>query len=389
MYRTIFAIDLLHGYFADAKSRGLRIAPAEDCLRLFRSHRLTFRQIGSRAYILGWLDENSVPIVPFDPTTVFRFYVIVDDSAFYQYTALPFDPAEKARFYFSNLTANSANSRNYPTAAVPAFDTGTNYALGDLAASGGNVFECIRSLAANPGNSTGDTAHWTSRGALQAPSELDLLPFGSANESISLPAPVTNTTVEVFGLNRATGNFDAPIFSVPMQFDPATDQVPAPLGKLAPGKYRVSVSGVEKYFYHDAALRPGAVVGIIEIFNHLPATSTHSLLQADGTVKETIFAIHFLNPLVLWRYVARTTAVKKIHDQSGTYDFDDSVPQEFLSTTPIAIREEAYDQIAMDYKPAGNAQTTYTKIKNPALGNFTRATVGSDSLPCAEIFLNY
>jgi hypothetical protein len=131
------------------------------------------------------------------------------------------------------------------------------------------------------------------------------------------------------------------------------------------------------------------VLGIVEIFNHLPGTDSHALLQADGKVKGTIFSIHFLNPLVLWRYVARTSAVKRIHDQSGTYEFDDSVPQQFLSRTPIGMREEAYDQIAMDYKPSGQAQTTYTKIKNPSLGNFTKATVGSDRLTCAETFLNY
>lgn len=131
------------------------------------------------------------------------------------------------------------------------------------------------------------------------------------------------------------------------------------------------------------------MVGVVEIFNHLPGADSHALLQADGKVKGTTFTIQFLNPLVLWRYVARTSAVKRIHDQSGTFEFDDSVPQQFLSRTPIGMREEAYDQIAMDYKPSGQAQTTYTKIKNPSIGNFTKATVGSDSLPCAEVFLNY
>lgn len=389
MYQTFFAIELLHGYFADAKSRGLRIAPTEDCLRLLRSHRLTFRQVGSRAYILGWLDEDMVPVVSIDPTTVFRFYLIVEDPAFHQFTTLPFDPADTRRFYFSNLSENSVASSKYLSAPVPAFSTSANYSPGDLVSSGGNVFEATRTVTAAPGNTTTDTTRWTKRGTVQAPTSTDLLAFGSTNRVIQIPAAVTNTTVEVFGLDRDSNEFDLPVLSVPMVFNPATNQIPIPLGKLPAGKYRVRVSGTEEFFYQDPGLRPGAVLGIVEIFNHLAGADSHALLKADGKVKGTIFSIHFLNPLLLWRYVARTSAVKKIHDQSGTFEFDDSVPQQFLSKTPIGMREEAYDQIAMDYKPAGQAQTTYTKIKNPSLGSFTKATVGSDSLPCAEVFLNY
>src|SRR5688572_10279297 len=146
MYRILFAIDLLHVYFADAKSQGLRIVPTEDCVRLLHSHRLTFRQVGNRAYILGWLDENSIPVVTFDASVVFRFYVMVEDPTFFQYTALPFDPSDSARFYFSNLAANSANSRNYLTAPILALDAGTDYLPGELAASGGSIVECIRSV---------------------------------------------------------------------------------------------------------------------------------------------------------------------------------------------------------------------------------------------------
>ena len=97
----------------------------------------------------------------------------------------------------------------------------------------------------------------------------------------------------------------------------------------------------------------------------------------------------FLNPLVVWKYIARTANVKRIRDESGTYEFDDSIALEFRSKRPIPITEEAYDQIAMDYKPAASALTTYTKIANPSLANLKQVVVGGDTLPCAEIYLNY
>ena len=118
MYRTLFAIELLHSYFADTKSRGVRIVPTADCERALRRHRMTFRQVGNRIYVLGWCDENSVPLVTIDPATVFRFYLVVDEPSFHQYTALPTEQTSNSRFYLSNLSGNSANSRRYLTSGI-------------------------------------------------------------------------------------------------------------------------------------------------------------------------------------------------------------------------------------------------------------------------------
>lgn len=394
MFKTFFTIELLHAFFADTRSRQLRLVPTPECSRILSGHRMVVRQIDNRLYVLVWTDDNSVPLIDIAPETVFRFYLIVDDPAFFDFTTLPLDLAKPGRLYFSNLSSNQANGRSYLTLPNDAFSAANNYAAGDLATSGVNLFECIQSETANPGNTVNDTGTWAPRGGVRAPGPGDVLPFTNTDASITLPAPAGNATVDIFGLNRTNNQFDASVVSTVLNFPLPTATMPVHFGQsadatLPTGKYRVTVGGQERFFYFDPTLHPRSVLGVIEIFSHLAAADPYSLLDAAGKVKGTTFSVLFLNPLAIWKYIARTTSVKAIKDQSGTYQFDNSVAQEFRSKTPIPLTDQAYDQIAMDYKPPTSAQTTYDKIANPLPSNRKQIVVGSDTLPCAEIYLNY
>ncbi len=389
MYRIIYSIELSHAYFSDGKGRGFRVSPSPGCRRLLARQKMTFRHVGNRAYVLGWADGNSVPVIPLDSDAVFQFYLIADDPEFFDLTALPYDAATSSRLYLSNLAANKVDSRLYLSKPDAAFDTGKNYASGMLVTDGGNLFECVQSLAANPGNATSDATHWAARGAVRAPGPDDLLVFANSGSTLKLAGPVSNVTVNVFGLNRASNQLDAVVTSTVLNFATATDTIPVSLQNLPPGRYRIAAGGLERVLYYDPGLQPASVVGVVEIFNHLAGADDYSLLDGLGQAKGSTFSALFLNPLVIWKYIARTANVKKVRDESGLYDFDDSVPLEFRSKTPIPLTEVAYDQISLDYKPPASAQTSYTKIANPSLGNRKQVTVGSDTLPCAEVHLHY
>jgi hypothetical protein len=388
MYRTFYAIDLLHTYFSDLKSRGVRVVPTEDCVRTFQRHRLTFREVGNRTYILGWLDEESRPIVTIDPSVVFRFYLVATTPEFFQFTSLPFDPSAGEALYLSNLSDNSANGRLYLSMSNAAFAAASDYDLGDLAVSGTDVFECVRSHGGSGANVVTDGEHWQERGEVRAPDRADVLNFGSGVRTIELAAPVENVTVNVFGLNREDNTFTAAVLTETKQFAPAKSIAEIPLWKLPAGKYRVTANGQEKFFYHDPGLTPGSVIGVVEIFNHLEGDDAHALLDADGKAKGTIFSMVFLNPLARWKYIARTESVLNVRDQSGLYEFESGGPLVFQSKTLMPLTEKAYGEIVIDYE-VGEAQTLYTKIKNPSPANLKRVTDGPDLLPCAEIYLNY
>jgi len=389
MYRIFFAIELLHGYFADGQARGLRLAPSPVCEKVLSRHRMRFRQIGNTGYVLAQAESTGAPLVPPDPRVVFAFHLLPDSSASLENSVLPFEFSRPDRLYLSNLANNTLNSDVYLSQSIPAFDVAKDYAPGDLATSGNDLYESIRSLAANPGNVVTDPQHWALRGAVRAPSKSDVLPFGNGDELFELPAPATQINVKAFELNRASGLYDVQVLNQTRDLPGATTTVTLPLGTLEPGKYRVEVNGAGHFRYHEPAVPAAGLLGVVEIFSHLPAGSPYALLGAGGEIVGPVFRIRLLNPMVIWKYVARTANVKAIKDSSGVYQFENPVPLQFQSKTPIPVTERPYDRISLDYKPPAAAQTTYDKIANPSLANLKEVTVGADTLPCAEIFLHY
>lgn len=389
MYRVFFAIQLLHSYFADGQARGLRLAPTPACGKLLSRHRMRFRQVGNTAYVLAHAEAGGQPLVPPDPDVVFAFHLLIDSPSLLERTVLPFEFSSPDRLYLSSLANNTLNTDIYLSRAVPAFDVTNNYVPGDLVTNGNDLAESIRSLAADPGNVVTDPGHWAPRGPVRAPTPADVLPFGTGDELFELPVSATQTIVKAFELNRTSGLYDVLVLDKTTDLPGAMTTVSLPLSTLEPGKYRVEVNGAEHFRYHDPAMAASGLVGVVEILSHLPPGNPYALLGAAGEIVGPVFSIRFLNPLVIWKYVARTPHVKAIKDSSGVYEFENPVPLLFQSKTPIPVTERPYDKISLDYKPPATAQTTYDKVANPSLANLKEVTVGGDTLPCAEIFLHY
>ncbi len=388
-YSELFAIQLLHGFYADGKAQGLSLVPTPACEQLLRGRQLLFRQIANVGYILCRVNDDRTPFVPLDPSAVFQFYLKSQDPRFFARTPLPFDPATTDRLHLSSLAANESGGLRYLTLPIPAFSNASSYGPGDLVISGSDLFESIKTTGAAPGNTVTDSARWTKRGPVRAPSPADALAFTSADALLTVPAPVATATVEIFGLNPATNLYDQLRLSGLLNFAVPTADIPVHLKGLAPGRYRVTAAGAAKSFYYDPDVQPREVIGCIEIFSHLDTANSYALLDATGRVNATRFTLQFLNRLVIWKYIARTTNVKTIKDEAEVYTFDNSVPLEFRSNTPIPVTEKPYDKIAMDYKPAAAPLTTYSKLANPSLTHIRKIDIAEDELLCAEIYLNH
>jgi hypothetical protein len=388
-YSELFVIELLHEFYTDGKVQGLKLIPTPACEQLLRGRQLLFRQIANVGYTLCKVNDDRTPFVPLDPGAVFQFYLKSQDSSFFGKTPLPFDPATTDRLQLSSLAANESGGLRYLTRPIPAFSTASSYAPGDLVTSDPDLFESIKTTAAAPGNTVTDAAHWTKRGPVRAPSPADALAFTSTDAVLTAPAPVATATVEIFGLNSATNLYDQLRFSEVLNFAGPTADVPVHLTGLGPGRYHVTAAGAAKSFYYDPAVQPREVIGCIEIFSHLNAANSYSLLDATDRVKATRFTVQFLNRLVIWKYIARTSNVKAIKDEAAVYTFDNSVPLEFRSNTPIPVTEKPYDKIAMDYKPVAAPLTTYGKLANPSLTHLREIDIVGDDLLCAEIYLNH
>ena len=224
MYSEFFTIEVLQNYFADARSRHITIVPTAESAVTLKRYRMLTKQVDNRLYVLAPTDESAKPLFTVNPATVLRFYLQAAEPDVYDLTQLPFNASGSDRLYLSNLAANQQNGRQYLSTPVAALDPTQNYGLGDLVTGGGNLYQCIQSLGANPGNTVNDAAHWASRGAIQSPGPADLLPFSNGDGALTLPAPVTAATVSVFSFDTGTGLFDHLIASANLTFPSATDQ---------------------------------------------------------------------------------------------------------------------------------------------------------------------
>src|SRR5262249_42794853 len=207
-YATLATVSLLHAFDADGLCRGVRLVPAADTVAALAGLRVLVRFVSEQLFLLIEADSGGLPTVSATGLAPLRFYLNVDDPAFFQQSRLPaaFDSAH--RLFVTTAEAQTFAGQNYLSRAIGPLDVAKPYMSGDLVISGGNLFECITSLAPDPGNTTADSAHWFARGALRSPSAQDLFRFVTGPAEIDLPAPVTNTTVTFYTWNAATGVYD-------------------------------------------------------------------------------------------------------------------------------------------------------------------------------------
>ncbi|MGZ8218722.1 hypothetical protein [Methylomagnum sp.] len=108
-YKPLFALELLHDYFADRGCRALDLVPTAECRRLFERYRLMFRPAPNGGTVSFGLHPEIDFLALFNETTPFTFVLNATDPLFGNYTDLPpagLSPSESL-FYFDNLKPQS------------------------------------------------------------------------------------------------------------------------------------------------------------------------------------------------------------------------------------------------------------------------------------------
>src|SRR5205823_6256725 len=149
---------------------------------------------------------------------------------------------------------------------------------------------------------------WVPRGQgeLQYPTGNDMLEYSNGNYIFTVSAPITKADISIFGFNY---NSLIPAYEVPVRpgetrdFEQPTMQVTVKLASLQPGKYEIKINKETRTVYYDPLLNAGNILGVIEIFNHLPGSDDYSLLTDDEKIKNTQYQIQFPNRRVLWKYI--------------------------------------------------------------------------------------
>ncbi|UYQ93528.1 hypothetical protein MKQ68_00240 [Chitinophaga horti] len=385
-YKILFAVEVLHDYYANSLCSDFEIVPSPETAQLFRDQQVIWKNLGHRGYALVRTIEGK-PIATPAITDVFRCYLKLKQPQFANFTNLDgaFGPA--ARLYFTNLHQTKAGSVSYLSAPMAVYSGSATYLPGALAVSGGNVGEALRKSDNGNPHALNDAVYWRNKGAVRYVTGADLLTHTGEIYRLALNAPADAIITDVFRFNEASGLYDAAVVPAELHnFDTPQGEIAFDLRGLEPGKYRVTANDTEQFIYLDGRLRREQVLGIVEIFNHLPAASDFALLNAQGEVRERTFSIRFANRSAIWKYnTGAGSKVTAIKDSGNTYSFAQQ-SNAFLSNQPIPFTERPIKSIFLE---TGDVGPPVLHVTNASAARIKTIEKDGDLFYCSEVYLNY
>ncbi len=376
---------------------------------------------------------------------VFRFYVTLKDPVFLNYTNI--HPTPRKLFYFSNLATNAENGYLYLTASVEEYAPNKLYQPGNLVreARTGQVFEANTKHVAkkktdvsDPGlwapkglphgatpilefsvgktyqahdmitheeqvwestqkqgvtseKQLKDPAFWINRGQgqLQYPTALDQVAYSNGHYSFRFPEPVKKADISILGYNYQPEKPAYDVLANPKEtqiFDQPQDQITLNLTHLKPGKYQIKVNQETLFVYYDPQASTGNILGVIEIFNHLPEKNLYALLTDEEKIKKINYCIWFPTRSVLWKYIRKDTRAQTITDVGSTaYQFKLNGDQ-FISTVPIPLSETVLKTLKLEFS---TADFKLSPLPNPPVQRFGKCHQNDYDYLCSEVYLNY
>lgn len=276
--------------------------------------------------------------------------------------------------------------------ALRTFTVGTMYRQGEWVINSGNkVFEAVKTTTATAASDLVNTALWKARGEgeLQYPTPNDRVPFSTGTYTHALAVPAMTATINCFGFNYSTTTpaYDVPAAKTVVQnFDALQPEITVDLTGLPSGKYVLDVNGEKVMVDHDPAYRKGQVMGVIEIFSHLPASNDYAFLTANEEIRRADYVLHLPARSVLFKYHRKDNRASAITDNGDTaYGFalEGNI---FVSNRPILLAQDAVETLELSFT---DSATKLSPLPNPPAQRLTRTTQNDFPYLSAELFLNY
>lgn len=272
------------------------------------------------------------------------------------------------------------------------FTVGETYQQGEWVTGAGNkVFEAARNTTATAASEINNTALWKERGEgeRQYPTGNDLLAYSTGHYRFSLAVPASTITINVFGFNY---NEAAPAFdqkaanTTVLEFTSLQQEVTVNLTSLPPGRYLVDVNGEKNEVYYDPALGSGNVLGVVEIYNHLPGNNDFSFLTAAEEIRQRDYVLHFPARSVLWKYNRKDSRANAITDTGDTGYAFTLQGNAFVSNRPILLSQDAVETLELSFT---DTASKLAPLPNPSAGRLGRTQQADFAYLSAELFLNY
>lgn len=282
-------------------------------------------------------------------------------------------------------------------APLKVFSTGKLYQPGDLvlqpvsgSATPVNVFESLTRHVGGAASELNNAGLWVPRGQgqVQYAGFTDQIACSTGSYTVQLPAPVQQAaiTVHAFNFNAAAPAYDVPVASFEQEHAVATSSVVVPLTTLKPGKYRIQVNSTSVFIYFDPKLLQPGVIGVVEIFNHLPASDPYAFLDAAEKFRNPTYVIFFPARRVLWKYIPKDSRAQSVID-SGTTGFSFTMQGDgFVSNVPILLSEEILNTLELRFS---GDDFRLQSLPNPVVSRLGKCTQNGFDYLCSEMYLNY
>lgn len=404
-HAPFFTLTFLHDYFTNKQCSDVEVIPATDCQSLFNGLNVQWRNIGHE--FRTWIKVNDIggPFInnplntPPDDTVyrkfygqnIFRLYLKSRKNTFSNYTNI--SPANNKKYYFSNIAGNERNGILYATTAVADHANATNYLPGHLVMEPGTnkVFEAITKHTSAAVAELADTNLWIGLPAAAYPTTNDQVEYSGGLYAFTLPAAVNRAEIDIYGFdfNPATPGYTVAVGEKEIQyFNPGEEQsvITVKLSHLKPGRYKITINGTSKEIYYDPALQDESMLGVMEIFNHLPAANVYAFLNAVEVIQPKKYTIQFPARRVLWKYTRKDGKAQSITDTGGTAYAFTLHTNDFVSQKPIPLAEAALTTLVLTFNTPDQKLAPLPNPPAGRLGKFNQA--GYDYL-CSEMYLNY
>jgi len=335
---NLFTIEILNRYYADKVCDDFSFIPSAQTASMLSGYKIVYKQYDNRLYAGIQVDTTTGNVtVPIDEGAQFVFFLKCNNSLFYNFTNSPVGGIQGNLLYFTNKNNNPVNGRLMISAAITPYGGGTTYKAGDLALSGGSVFEAIKTSTGAP---LTDATAWLA---------VDTDSYVSANDVKHINP---DKLLQAADPNDLT------------HFIPAAD-------------------------YAELLSTPG-ICGVINIVNDSTLPVGYKLAPA---AKITPFSIYFLNRATKWKYIllsSSTGTITQTAPTTGTPAFPSpGVPaNSFISAFPLRLNELQPATNAFTFQLVTSGGQTVSTL--PLAGAETIATPDIVGDPFySDIYLNY
>lgn len=381
-FQSLFTIQVLHDYYTrhDNQCADFDIVPAEDCSLLMKNMQVLYKNYNNKllTVINASKEANDTPppdfklapFLNFGIEIVFRWYLVLKNPHFSNFTSIALKQADKKRLYFSNLSKNKVGSTLSLSATILPFTLSKIYAPGNLVKGpDDNFYEAIRSSDGTAQSKDITNKDYWQKTVTSNPyvNEADEVIITGNSYNYKLQTPASNIIIKIFSVNKADINlpFDNLIETVEKTFTQNQETVSIDFSKKPSGKYKVVVnSEADTWVYADVNAAKQNIYGVIEIHHFEKVPANFQLLTSGSHIKipEPVFSIWFKNRSVIWKYIS----------QNGNIGVTDgaAIPKIFLPGSAALVKSN--EAIALTETPLATLTATKTatgkqikNLKNP------------------------